>query len=102
MVTRVFFLNELHPDSEDREYERWVRETDYPIARALPSIRSYEVFRLEGPLADGEVPYDYVEVVEVSDLDSYRHDLTTLSEDFKESWRGFVARSTAVHAARID
>jgi hypothetical protein len=101
MGSRVFFLNRLHATVDRAEYERWVQEVDYPFARALPAINSYEVYRLQGPLRDGEVPYDYIEVVEVTDLDDYRADLSGLPEEFVTGWRTFVADSIAVHSTVI-
>lgn len=101
MGSRVFILNRLHVSADPTEYERWVREVDYPVARALPAITSYEVYRLDGPLREGAVPYDYIEVVEVTDLDDYRADLGGLPAEFSRSWRGYVADSTAVHSTKI-
>jgi hypothetical protein len=102
-ATMVFFFNRLHPHVDPTDYERWVRETDYPTARALPAIRSYDVVRLDGPLRDDEVPFDYVEVVEVTDLASYRAALDELPnrEAFIEEIRSFVGEATAVHGTMV-
>lgn len=100
----VFFFNRLHAEVDPADYERWVRETDYPTARALSAIRSYDVVRLDGPLRDDEVPFDYVEVVEITDLDAYREALTELPnrEAFVAEIRSFVAEATAVHGTLIE
>jgi hypothetical protein len=104
MTTRVFFFNRLAEGADPAEYERWVREVDYPKARSIPSIRSYEVVRVEGPLRDSAVPYDYVEVVEVSDVDSYRSDLASLPgrESFVAELRAFVPTADAVVGTLIE
>ncbi len=52
-----------------------MREFDYPTARSLPSIVSYHNFRLNAPLRKADVSYDYIEVIEVTDLEAYRRDL---------------------------
>jgi hypothetical protein len=104
MTTLVFFLNRLAEGVRGDDYERWVRERDYPTARALPSICSYEVVRLDGPLREGPVPYDYIEVVEVTDLDAYRTDLARLPgrEEFVAELRGFIGEAVAVHGTLIE
>ena len=104
MTTRVFFFNRLREGVEGADYERWVRDVDYPKARSIPAIQSYEVVRLDGALRDDDVPYDYVEVVEVSDLDDYRRDLGQLPgrEEFVAQLRGFVGEAVAVHGTLIE
>jgi hypothetical protein len=104
MTTRVFFFNRLAEDADPAAYERWVREVDYPKARSIPSILSYEVVRIDGPLRDAGVPYDYVEVVEVSDLDAYRSDLGSLPgrEQFVTELRAFIPSADAVVGTLID
>jgi hypothetical protein len=103
-MTRVFFFNRLRDGVEGADYERWVREVDYPKARSIPSVRSYEVVRVDGPLRDAGVDYDYIEVVEIDALDSYRADLTTLPgrEEFVEELRSYVGPADAVHGTLIE
>lgn len=102
MTNRVFFLNRLRPGVTKASYERWVREVDYPTAGSIPSIRSYKVHRLEGAF-EGEPPYDYIEVVEVTDLEAYRKDLQTPDlKGFGEQWSGYVGESTAVYGELIE
>src|SRR5438105_15062192 len=73
MAHRVFFLNRLHDGADPAEYEAWIRRVDYPVARAQEAISSYTVTRIEGTLSgEGESPYDYLEVIEIRDLDEYR------------------------------
>ena len=104
MTTRVFFFNRLVDGADGAEYERWVREVDYPKARAIPAIVSYEVVRVDGPLRDSGVDYDYIEVVEVTDLDAYRADLAGLvgRDEFVAELRSFVGPADAVHGALIE
>ena len=103
-MTRVFFFNRLREGVDGSDYERWVREVDYPKARAIPSMVSYEVVRVDGPLRDSGVDYDYIEVVEVTDLDSYRSDLGDLPgrEEFVTELRSFVGPADAVHGTLIE
>lgn len=104
MTTRVFFFNRLNDGVDGAEYERWVRDVDYPKARAIPAITSYEVVRVDGPLRDSGVPYDYIEVAVISDLESYRADLVSLPgrEEFVTQLLSFVGPADAVHGTLID
>jgi hypothetical protein len=71
----VFWFSRLRPGVEAADYERWVREVDYRAAKDIPSIRSYRVHRVSGPCLGETTPYDYVEVVEITDIDAYRRDI---------------------------
>jgi hypothetical protein len=104
MATRVLFLARLHEGIDREEYERWVREVDLPTARAIPSVRSYDVVRLDGALRDNDVPYDYIELLEVSELDAYRRELEQIPERaaFSAAWRSFVGDSIAVYGTVIE
>jgi hypothetical protein len=106
MAHRAFFLNKLREGVEPADYERFVREVDYPFARALPTIRSYVVTRLDGMLdGDGKPPYDYLEVVEITDLDEYRASLNPSKPEIKEffdQWSSFVGESLMVQGEVIE
>ncbi len=71
----VVFLARLRPGVDPAAYERWVREVDYPTARSLPSIVAYTNYRLVAPLRKADVRYDYLEVIQITDLEAYRRDL---------------------------
>ncbi|MDT7725878.1 MAG: hypothetical protein QOI21_2454 [Actinomycetota bacterium] len=103
MATHVFFLNTLRPGVDAGEYERWLREVDYPTARALPAIRSYLVVRAEGPLRDGDVPCDYLEIVEIDDLGEYREAIAALPgrEQFLRQLRSYVGGADAFHGTVV-
>ena len=105
MAQRVFFLNTLREGVEHEDYERWVREVDYPLARSLPTIRSYIVTRLDGHLQEeGKPPYDYLEVIDITDLDEYRASLAggPEIEEFFKQWSSFVGESVAVFGEVIE
>lgn len=104
MTTRVFFFNRLNEGVTGADYERWVRDIDYPKARAIPAILSYEVVRIDGPLRDSGVDYDYLELVEITDLDSYKSDLTELPgrEQFVTELKSFIGPADVVHGTLIE
>jgi hypothetical protein len=71
----VFWFSRLRPGVEAADYECWVREVDYRAAKDIPSIVSYRVHHINGPCLGETTPYDYVEVVEITDIDAYRRDI---------------------------
>ena len=104
MARRVFFLNRLREGVDPAEYEAWIRRVDYPVARAQDAIRSYTVTRIEGTLdGSGEAPYDYLEVIEVTDLESYRA-LGSLPEfeQLLKDWSQYVAEAVMIHGEVVD
>ena len=104
MAQRVFFLNRLREGVDADEYEAWIRRVDYPIARAQGAITGYTVARIEGTLgAEGESPYDYLEVIEIIDLDAYRA-LGALPEfeQLLQEWSKFVADAVMIHGEVIE
>ena len=106
MAQRVFFINKLREGVDPAAYERFVREVDYPFARGLPTIQSYVVTRLDGLYEGGEAPYDYLEVVEITELDAYRKSLDPGSspevKEFFEQWSSFVGESLVVYGGVIE
>lgn len=100
----VFFLNKLHKSVNAEDYERWVKEVDYPTAKSIPSIVDYCVARVDGLLeGDDRPPYDYVERVEITDLERYRRDLANPTlDEFKRAWMAHVAASTALHGTMLE
>lgn len=72
----VFWFSRLQPGVPAVAYETWVRDVDYQLAKEIPSLTSYTVYRAEGPcLGEEHMPYDYVEVAEITNLDDYRRDI---------------------------
>jgi hypothetical protein len=104
MAQRVFFLNRLHEGADRDEYEAWIRRVDYPIARAQGAITSYTVTRIDGTLTgEGASQYDYLEVIEITDLDAYRAlgDLPEFKQLLQE-WSQYVAEAEMIHGDVID
>ena len=76
----VIFLTRLRDGVDPADYEKWLREFDYPTAKTIPSIISYRTHRIVGPFRKAELDYDYFEVVQVTDIDDYRRDLEELPQ----------------------
>jgi hypothetical protein len=100
----VFFLNRLRDGVEPAEYEQWVRTVDYPVARALKTINSYVVAKTASTLDGKPSPYDYIERVEVTNIDDYRNELANAAgmDDFRIQWSARVGESVAVFGEEIE
>lgn len=100
----VFFLNKLREGITGENYEQWVREVDYPTARALKTINSYVVAKTPTTLEGNPSPYDYIERVEVADIDAYRQELAGAEgmEEFFQQWSARVGESVAVFGDEIE
>jgi hypothetical protein len=73
-----YVLTTLKPGVRPEDYERWLREYDYRVARTLPSIISYRTHRIEGPITGAErAGWHYIERIEVRDKDEYLKDLAS-------------------------
>jgi len=104
MAQRVFFLNRLHDGADPDDYEAWIRRVDYPVARAQDAITSYTVTRIAGTLSgEGESAYDYLEVIEITDLEAYRA-LGSLPEfeQLLQEWSHYVAEAVMIHGEVIE
>ena len=100
----VFFLTKLSSEEERDSYEAWVRETDVPTARGLPGVKKYRVVRLEGPVMDGvgRPSYDYIEIIEVSDLETYQGALGGVDPEFLSQFLGFIGEFESVHGCVVE
>jgi hypothetical protein len=104
MAQRVFFLNKLREGVDPQDYEDWIGRVDYPVARAQGAITAYTVTRIEGTLGEGgESPYDYLEVIEITDLESYRA-LGSLPEfeNLLREWSLYVAEAVMIHGEVVE
>lgn len=100
----VFFLNKLRSGVDPAEYEQWIRSVDYPVARALKTINSYVVAKTATTLDGKPSPYDYIERVEVTNIDDYRDELANAPgmDDFFSQWSSRVGESIAVFGDEIE
>ena len=94
MEKQTLFFNALKPGVVAEDYERWVRDRDYPTARALSTIVRYEILRMEEPSRPGgiDVPADYLEIVTVTSYEDYEAELQSMPgrEEFLAELRSYV------------
>jgi hypothetical protein len=72
MKRRVFFLTHLREGVDPEAYERFLREVDYPRTLQLLPVSGYRATRILGrAVSEGDVPYAYIEVLDIDDYDAY-------------------------------
>ncbi len=100
-MSATFFLTKLKDDAKQKDYEKWVKESDYSIARKIDSIIFYRVYRITESLQN-EVPYDYIEHIKITNSENYKKDLE--SEEAKkllEQWSEYIGESKAFFGEEI-
>jgi REDY-like protein HapK len=74
---RIICLFNLKPGASVADYEAWARTTDTPTVNALNSVYDFTVHRATGLFgSDAKPPYDYVEVIDVTNLDHFIADVS--------------------------
>lgn len=76
-MTRIIVLLNLKPGKSPADYEAWALATDLPTVNALASVDSFTLFQATGVLGGGESPYQYVEVIDVADMDLFGQEAST-------------------------
>jgi hypothetical protein len=76
MNTLIVLFN-LKPDADSSAYEVWAKTTDLPVVRGLSSVASFEVYRSQGLFGGGDAPYEYVEVIEITDTEKFGAEVGT-------------------------
>lgn len=75
---RIVVLFNLRPGVDSAAYEAWAAASDIPTVRGLQSISGFDVLAATGLLgSDATPPYQYVEVIDVADMDRFGKDIGT-------------------------
>lgn len=78
MSTTLIVLFNLKPDADSNAYEDWAKKTDLATVRSLGSVDDFKVYRSTGLLMSEDIPpYQYVELITVSDMDAFGSDIST-------------------------
>jgi len=109
MTSQVVFLSTLADSAQPTEFERFVTEEVLPLARALPSVVSYHIIRVDGFLEGREgMPHvQYIDIAEVSSVPRYEADVaaamdTPAGAHFDEKWTAFVAEWVPFYGTVLD
>jgi hypothetical protein len=77
-VAFLIALFNLKDGVSSEVYELWAKSTDIPTVRTLPSNLGFDVFRAVSVRgSDRAPPYQYIEVIEISDMDRFGSDVAT-------------------------
>ena len=74
---RIIVLFNLKPGVNVEDYESWARTRDMPTVRSLGSIAAFDVFRATGTLSGDAPPYDYIEIIDVADMERFGTEVAT-------------------------
>ena len=73
-MTTLIVLFNLKPGASADAYERWAVETDIATVRSLDNCDGFDLFRCSGTLGGDAAPYNYVEIISISDLAAFREE----------------------------
>jgi hypothetical protein len=94
-----YVINTLKPGVKPADYEKWLREYDYRVAKTLGSIASYRTCRIEGPIKGAEnAGWHYIERIDVRDPDQYQKDLASPAgqELIRQLYESYCDRSKSI------
>tara|TARA_B100000497_G_C7573889_1_gene345728 strand:- start:89 stop:385 length:297 start_codon:yes stop_codon:yes gene_type:complete len=85
-------------------YESWAKETDMKTVRDLTSIDRFDVFESMGLLgSDVKPPYEYVELLEVNDMDVFGEETgTDTMGAVAKQFQGFADNPTFILMKNIE
>ena len=71
-MAAIIITYRLKPGVTPADFESWVKNTDQPAMRGIERIKSFETYRITGPLmGEGEPSVHYVEVFDVPDIEGF-------------------------------
>ncbi len=77
-MTRLIVLFNLKPGVDASGYEAWAKRVDLPTVKGLKSIQGFELFKSVALLGSTDAPpYQYVEIIDVRDMDAFGQDIAT-------------------------
>jgi hypothetical protein len=73
-----YVITTLRPGVKREDYEKWLVEYDYVVAKSLPSIASYRSHRGVGRINGAETAgWSYIERIEIRDVEQYQRDMAS-------------------------
>lgn len=75
---RIVVLFNLRDGVDEAQYQAWAKANDIPTVNGLKSIEKFNVHQVTGLLgSDAKPPYQYVEVIDVADMNQFGQDIAT-------------------------
>ena len=72
MAANLILIYKLKPEVSPKDFEHWVRSTDYPAMRGLKRVKNFTTYRATGRLiGEGPLTMDYIEIFEIPDFSGF-------------------------------
>jgi hypothetical protein len=103
-MSYIVVLFNLKPDASADAYEAWARSTDIPTVRGLKSNAGFDVYKtLSVRGSDRTPPYQYVELIEIADMDQFGADVATdTMKKVAGEFRAFADAPMFINAEKIE
>ena len=69
-MPKEIILYNLADNVTDEQYKDFVKKEKGPTIDSLPAVKKYQLIKIKGA-ETGEVPFNYVGVVDLNDLDEF-------------------------------
>ncbi len=76
-MAKIVVLFNLKDGVDATAYENWAKSTDLPTVNALSSVASFEVFKTTGVLGGDAAPYEYIEIIDIADMENFGQQVAT-------------------------
>jgi len=102
-VNTLIVLFNLRTDADAATYEQWAKTTDLPVVRALGGVSSFDVYRTSGLFgSNSPAPYNYVEVIEIADMQQFSSNLSTATmRDIASQFQTFADNPMFILSEKI-
>jgi len=99
---KEIILYNLADNVTDEQYKDYVTREKGPLFDSLPSVKKFELVKIEGAVT-GEIPYEYVAVVHVNSLDelNQKGKTTQKFQDFLKEWMPMVKNAHILSGEEI-
>lgn len=102
MATVIVLFN-LKAGVDRAEYLEWATSADLPTVRSLASVDSFRVLASTGLLGGGTAPYEYVEILEVADMDGLMSEVgSPQMQAIASAFQGFADAPTFIVTESIE
>ena len=101
-MAKEIILYNLADNVTDDQYKDYVAREKGPLFDSLPSVKKFELVKIEGAVT-GEIPYKYVGVVHVNSLDelNQKGKTTQKFQDFLKEWMPMVKNVHILYGEEI-
>ena len=94
-MAKEIILYNLADNVTDEQYKDYVIKEKGPLLESLPSVTKYELVKITGAVT-GEIPYKYVGILHVDDLDEFYQKGTT-SQKFQDFLKKLMPMLKNIH-----